>query len=116
VINLISNYSLGEKLRELRRYAEFSQERLALEANITPAYLGQVERGERNITVNTLEKICTALGISLADFFNSFENKSPAASDEILSQIMYQLNGKSTDEKQAVLRMVKLIFAVQKMK
>ncbi|MCL1823010.1 MAG: helix-turn-helix domain-containing protein [Oscillospiraceae bacterium] len=113
---MINNYSLGNKLRELRRSAELSQEQLALEAGITPHYFGQVERGEKNITVHTLEKICRVLNISLSDFFSGFDAKNPAVPDEVSNQILYQLNGKSPEEKQAILRMIKLIFAVQKMK
>jgi transcriptional regulator with XRE-family HTH domain len=116
VIILISNYSVEKRLLELRKNRGFSQEQLALEAGITTSYYGQVERGERNITVHTLEKICNALNVSLADFFSGFENKNPAASDEISGQILYQLNGRTPDEKQAVLRMVKLAFSLQKMK
>jgi len=116
VIKMINNYSLGERLRELRKNIELSQEQLALKAGITPHYFGQVERGEKNVTVHTLAKICEALGISLADFFSGFEIKNPTGFDEISNQILYQLSGKSSDEKQAVLRMIKLVFSVQKMK
>lgn len=116
VIKLISNYSVGSRLLELRRIAELSQEQLAFDAEMTTSYYGQVERGERNITVLKLEKICRVLNVSLADFFSGFEIKNPAGSDEISGQILYQLSGRTPDEKQAVLRMVKLAFSLQKMK
>ncbi|MDR2559614.1 MAG: helix-turn-helix domain-containing protein [Oscillospiraceae bacterium] len=113
---MISNYSVGSRLLELRRIAELSQEQLAFDAEMTTSYYGQVERGERNITVLKLEKICRVLNVSLADFFSGFEIKNPAGSDEISGQILYQLSGRTPDEKQAVLRMVKLAFSLQKMK
>ena len=51
VIELDSNFRIGNRVRELRLACGLSQEQLALEANITPAYLCQVERGNRNPTV-----------------------------------------------------------------
>jgi transcriptional regulator with XRE-family HTH domain len=116
VINLHSNYSVGKRLFDLRKNRGFSQEQLALEACITTSYIGQVERDERNVTVHTLAKICDALNISLSDFFSGSEIKNPAAFDEVSNQILYQLKGKTPEEKQAVLRMVKLVFSVQRMK
>ena len=42
-------------------------------AEITTAYLGQIERNEKNPTVAVVEKICGALGIGLAEFFSEKE-------------------------------------------
>ena len=91
-----------------------SQEQVAHIADITPAYLGQVERGTKNITVYTLEKACHALNISLADFF-AVAQKHDNSIDEVSSQILHQLHNKSESEKQAVLKMVKLVFAIKEM-
>jgi transcriptional regulator with XRE-family HTH domain len=92
-----------------------SQEQVAHIADITPAYLGQVERGTKNITVYTLEKICRALNVSLAEFFSIARLDAETETDEVAAQILHQLNGKSKDEKQAVLRLIKLVFSMQKM-
>ncbi|WP_374989923.1 helix-turn-helix domain-containing protein [Rhizobium sp. TH2] len=46
-----------------------SQERLALESGIDPAYVGRVERGRENVTLNTLEVLAGTLGVSIADLF-----------------------------------------------
>ena len=111
----MSNFSLGNRLRQLRNARALSQEQVAHIADITPAYLGQVERGMKNITVYTLEKICRALNISLAEFFNVTHPDTDKETDEIAAQIIHQLNGKSKAEKQAVLRLVKLVFSIQEM-
>jgi transcriptional regulator with XRE-family HTH domain len=115
VIILKNNFSLGERLRELRQHRAMSQEQLAHTSNITPAYLGQVERGTKNITVHTLEKVCHALNISLSEFFDTAIVQSNAK-DEISDQILHQLHNKTTTEKQAVLKIVKLVFAVKEMR
>lgn len=63
------NFSIGQRIRELRTQNYLSQEQLALAAEITTAYLGQIERNEKNPTVSVVEKICRALEIGLAEFF-----------------------------------------------
>jgi transcriptional regulator with XRE-family HTH domain len=62
---------LGNKIREHRQAKGYSQEELAFRAGLHRAYIGGVERGERNITVLTLEKIAEALESSLDTFLTS---------------------------------------------
>ena len=103
---LMDNFSCGERIKELRLERSLSQERLALNAGIAPAYLGLVERGKRNATIATIECICYALNISLAEFFSPATNCNPVE-DTIGKQILHQLVGLSDEEKQAILQMVK---------
>ncbi len=60
------NKEIGIKIRRCRAKKGMSQEDLALEAGLHRAYIGQIERGEKNIGVQNLEKIAKALGISLS--------------------------------------------------
>ncbi|TWB46402.1 DNA-binding XRE family transcriptional regulator [Rhizobium sp. ERR 922] len=46
-----------------------SQDNLALEANVERAYVGYLERGSKNPTVMTLEKIAAALACDISEFF-----------------------------------------------
>ena len=112
-----SNFSLGlgDRLRELRTSRAMSQEQLALRADITPAYLGQIERGTKNVTAHTLDKVCKALNISLCEFFDTEKNQDKNI-DTVSGQILHQLHGKSESEKKAVLSMVKLVFSIQDMR
>lgn len=56
----------GEHLREMRTAKGFSQEALADAAGLHRTYISSVERGERNVTLETIEKLAKALGISMA--------------------------------------------------
>jgi transcriptional regulator with XRE-family HTH domain len=105
-------FSVGNRLREIRLNKGLSQEQVAHIADVTPAYFGQVERGAKNVTVFTLEKICNALNISLAEFFNP-ANKDNTEIDNISMQIINQLTYKSDFEKQKILKLVKLVFSIQ---
>jgi transcriptional regulator with XRE-family HTH domain len=64
------NKRTGARIRKLRKKKSWSQEKLALEANLHRAYIGQIERGEKNIGLKNLEKIAKTLGIKLKDIIS----------------------------------------------
>ena len=59
--------AFGRRLRRLRRQAEMTQESLAHAANLHWTYIGQVERGERNLTYKSILKLARGLGVKPAD-------------------------------------------------
>ena len=59
------NKRVGLKIRQYRIKNGWSQEELAFEANLHRAYIGQIERGEKNIGLQNLEKLTKALKIPL---------------------------------------------------
>ncbi len=60
------NKHVGDKIRDYRIAKGLSQEALAHEAGLHRAYIGQIERGEKNIGVQNLEKIASALKIKIS--------------------------------------------------
>ena len=60
------NKQIGARIRETRLAKGLSQEELAFEADLHRAYIGQIERGEKNIGVQNLQKIATALKIKIS--------------------------------------------------
>lgn len=65
--------AVGERLRELREDRGLTQERLAAEAGVHRTFVGKVERGESATTVDTVAVFCSAMDLSLAEFFESFD-------------------------------------------
>lgn len=61
----------GRKVREERTKLGLSQEELAFRAGVHRTYIGMIERAEKNITLENIEKIAKALNRGIADFFNS---------------------------------------------
>ena len=55
---------VGQNIRLFRKGKSWSIEKLAEHANISPAYLGELERGRENVSVKTIEAIAKALKIS----------------------------------------------------
>lgn len=66
---------IGMNIRKLRLKKDISQEALSLSAGLHPAYLGRLERGEKCPTIDTLYKICNALGVAVNEML-CFENET----------------------------------------
>ena len=62
--------SFGNRVREERLKQNLSQEALAAKAGVHRTYIGMIERAEKNITLENIEKIAKALKINIADFFD----------------------------------------------
>jgi transcriptional regulator with XRE-family HTH domain len=59
--------ALGARIRQLRKEREWSQEDLAAASGMHWTYIGQVERGERNLTLQSLRSIAKALGLKMSE-------------------------------------------------
>lgn len=64
------NKQVGLNIRKYRERKSWTQEQLAFEADLHRAYIGQIERGEKNIGLINLEKIARALNVNMKSFFN----------------------------------------------
>lgn len=60
----------GQKVREERARLGLSQEELAGRAGVHRTYIGMIERAEKNITLENIHKISTALNVELSDMFD----------------------------------------------
>lgn len=105
-------FKYGERLRKLRQERGFTQEEVALRADITTSYYGQLERGTANPSVAMLEKICAVMGISISDIFTESDTNLLTV-DAMSMQILHQLNGKSNEEKELILSLIKTAFRLQ---
>jgi transcriptional regulator with XRE-family HTH domain len=57
---------LANRLRELRKIHDFSQEKLAEKADLHPTFIGKIERAEINPSLVTLEKIANAFNLPIS--------------------------------------------------
>ncbi len=64
------NKQVGDRIRKRRLALGLSQEQLAHDADLHRAYIGQIERGEKNIGIQNLEVIAKALKVKPGDLLN----------------------------------------------
>jgi transcriptional regulator with XRE-family HTH domain len=57
----------ARNVRKLRRLQEVSQEALALESGLSRTYVSEIERGERNVSIDNMGALADALGVPLKD-------------------------------------------------
>jgi len=65
---------LGKRIKEIRISKGMSQEYLADITGIHRTYVGMLERGEKNATIFSLEKISKSLEVPLSELLKDFEN------------------------------------------
>ena len=94
---------VGERIRSLRKERGWSQEELGEKADLHHTYVGAVERGEKNASIDTLDKIADALGIEMVDLFTLTKGKMNV--DKLRTYIIEEV-------KESSLEMLKLIAAL----
>lgn len=62
---------IGKRITELRKQKKLSQQKFANEADIERTFLTHIEKGRKNISVGTLQRILEGLEIPIRDFFDS---------------------------------------------
>jgi transcriptional regulator with XRE-family HTH domain len=67
---------IGQRIKKLRDISAMSQKDLAYAADLDRSYIASVENGSRNISIVNIEKIATALNVTLKTFFeyDEFDN------------------------------------------
>jgi transcriptional regulator with XRE-family HTH domain len=68
---------LGEELRKARERAGLTQEQLSFRAEFSRPYISQLERDLKSPTVDTLFRLCDALGIKASTLIETVENSRP---------------------------------------
>lgn len=107
--------TVGDRIRAIRKAQGLTQQQLAELANLDDAYIGAVERGERNFSIDTLEKIVAALQIQPGELFLQSQglNETEAAQRKALDEyaaIVRDLNVKQISTLQRIVSEVKGAF------
>lgn len=62
---------LGKRLKELRLQKGYSQEAFSHQCGLDRTYIASIENGKRNVSIENIEKIASALNLSITEFFDS---------------------------------------------
>ena len=95
---------IGQRIRNYRTQQKLSQEKLAELSGCHPTYIGQVERGEKNATLESIEKIASALNIPLAQLFEKLGDGK--ISDSIPLKCYEFLSAKTKAEQEHLYRLL----------
>ena len=68
---------LGKRVHDLRKAKKWSQEEFAHVSGLHRTYVGQIERGEKNISFGNLIKLSGVLGVTLSELLAGLENGAP---------------------------------------
>lgn len=81
-------FDIGGRIKELRTAKGLQQEELADMVGITRESLSRMERNKVSSSIETLQRICDALGVSLRHFFNAPESELPPEVRSIAKSVM----------------------------
>ena len=101
---------IGNRIRRYRKRTGLSQEKLALNAGLTVSFLGDIERGRKKPSVESLEKLLIALNVSFVDFFNYENEIRPIEDCNGLEKLILLLQGRTNDEVEMIYSVVKQIL------
>lgn len=104
---------VGQRIRNYRAKLGLSQEKLAEYAGCHETYIGQVERGEKNATLESIEKIASALGVPLSQLFEKLGE--PGDNNKNIPLECYELLLSKSKEEQELLYRILLAAEQYKM-
>ena len=85
---------LGQRLLELRKQRGLSQERLGERASLSSKFIGEVERGEKSISIDSLYRVSVALEVSLRQLTDVRPGKRVVVPSEDADKIFALVSGK----------------------
>lgn len=100
--------NLGKRIKEERLKLNLTQEQLAEYTDISTSYMGQIERGERKVTLETLVKITNKLNVSIDYLLKDSVNID---SDNCINQIKQLFDGKSQAHKEMAIDVIRVMLS-----
>jgi transcriptional regulator with XRE-family HTH domain len=96
--------NLGKRIRELRRAQLLTQEELSERADLHPTFIGGIERGEKNASIQSLLRIAQGLEVEIKDLLAPVSGKAAGEREATLLEILALLESQKTKE----LKLVKM--------
>ena len=103
---------IGQRLRAYRQRMGLTKGELAEKAGVHYTYIGQVERGEKNLTISSLEKISHSLDISISVLFEGIEEFTESP-DDIALKCYWLIRNKTPENQQ---HLYNILLEIEKLK
>jgi transcriptional regulator with XRE-family HTH domain len=109
--------TIGERIKRIRTSRGLSQKEVVLNAGIDKAQFSRIENGKTDTTINTVEKIAKALGISTAELFSSSDDIQDINSiDKSLLEKISLIDTLEVEEKKTIYLMIDTFIGKKKLK
>jgi transcriptional regulator with XRE-family HTH domain len=86
---------LGKRIHELRVAKQWSQEEFAHVSGLHRTYIGQIERGEKNISFGNLVKVAAVLGVTASELLLALEGRGGSSAEPKHTPLSSRENSKS---------------------
>ena len=96
---------VGQRIRNYRTQLGLSQEKLAELAGCHPTYIGQLERGEKNATLESIDKVASSLKVSLSKLFENLGGENTTERNLPLECYEFLLT-KSREEQEQIMKIL----------
>lgn len=104
--------TIGQRIRNYRIQKGLSQEKLAELSGCHATYIGQLERGEKNATLESIERVTSALGVSLSRLFEKLDDQEDDSNNIPLACYEF-ISAKSKEEQE---QLYKILLEMDKYK
>ena len=102
------NYKmLGERIRAERQTLKMTQENFAEKANLSISFLGQIERGERKPSLETVVAIANSLGVTVDQLLSDSYTIAPKS---LIDELSFLVREKSEQDIKTVIEVTKTLF------
>jgi transcriptional regulator with XRE-family HTH domain len=105
---------IGDRIRIYRKRRRMSQEELAHLSSFSVSFIGEVERSEKSPSLDNLNKICRALGITIQELFDQAQPIDQSKEAEIISGIVNKIQSLSTKDLATIREMIDLMIKFKK--
>ena len=99
---------LGERIREERKRQQLTQSTLAERIDISDTYMGQIERGERSLTLDTLVRLVNKLGVTIDYLLSDYVT---LIDDNTIDQFRQIIRDVPVERKQMAIAVLRTIFS-----
>lgn len=100
----INYVEIGNRIRIERENFDMTREKLSELVNLSPYFLGQIERGERKMSINTLIKISECLHISIDYLF--FEQVNVNTNNNVLHSLINRCSEKEVTVIESIIKLI----------
>jgi len=109
----ISDYrsAIGKKVQQERLKRGWTQEELAEKIDMNASFVGQVERGLKAASFDTLERLSQIFGMEVVDFLKKGDDKAPCREPQVMERkVVSLLKGYTLREQKALYQAMKYIL------